>query len=263
MQLHAINGMNPNHLDELKFFLKLQECRDYRAALTSSCFKSFRAKDKICQNLANDGLVDFSREIVAVQLSPAGQALLKVAGDSSPVSETELKLLKKIATAKKIALSQLRIGTLSATERDVIIQTFLNRGLVIAETRLKRQKAEVWLTPQGQACLAELLKNFQTLRQSSIEMALNHKPTNAEVLKTIQTLDHELGSSNYLPIFHLRQKFQPPLLRDELDEILYQLQRDDKIELRAIVHTENYEPEQLSAAIQTRSGAALFFIRVI
>jgi hypothetical protein len=255
--------MNPTQLDELKFLLKLQECRNYRAYLTNPCFKSFRAKDKICQNLANDGLVDFSREIVAVKPSAAGQALLKVAGETLPISAVELKILQKIATAKEIAPSQLRTPTLSATERDVILQTFLNRGLIDAETRLKRQKAEVWITPQGQACLAELLRQFQTLRQSAVEISLSHKPTDAEVLATIQSLDHELASNNYLPIFYLRQKFQPPLSRDELDEILYRLQRNDQIELRAIVHTQDYTPEQLSAAIQTRSNSPLFFIKVI
>ncbi|XQQ05752.1 MAG: hypothetical protein EDM05_66645 [Leptolyngbya sp. IPPAS B-1204] len=202
--------MQPSQLDELKFLLKLQECRNYRAYLTNPCFKSFRAKDKICQNLASDGLVDFSREIVVVKLSAAGQALLKVTDTALPISAVELKLLQKIGTAKKIAPSQLRTSALTATERDVILQTFLNRGLILAETRLKRQKAEVWLTPQGQTCLAELLRQFQTLRQSATEITLNQKPTDTEVLATIQNLDHELASNNYLPIFYLRQKFQPP-----------------------------------------------------
>lgn len=255
--------MNPTSLDELKFLLKLQECRNYRAYLTNACFNSFRAKDKLCQSLAKDGLVDFSREIVAVKLSAAGQALLKVSADSLPISDSELKILKKIATAKKISPTQLRTGTLSAAERDLILQTFLNRGLIMAETRLKRQKAEVWLTPQGQTCLAELLNQFQTLRESGAEITLSYKPTDTEVLATIQTLDHEVGSNNYLPIFYLRQKFQPPLSRDELDEILYRLQRNDQIELRAIVHTQDYTSDQLSAAIQMRSSSPLFFIKVI
>lgn len=133
----------------------------------------------------------------------------------------------------------------------------------MAETRLKRQKAEVWMTPQGQTCLAELLNQFQTLRQSAAEITLSYKPTDTEVLETIQTLDHEVGSNNYLPIFYLRQKFQPPLSRDELDEILYRLQRNDQIELRAIVHTQDYTSDQLSAAIQMRSSSPLFFIKVI
>ncbi len=255
--------MNPSHLDELKFLLKLQECRNYRAYLTNPCFKSFRAKDKICQSLAVHGLVDFSREIVVVKPSPAGQSLLKVADGNLPIAGVELKLLQKIVASKKIAPSQLKTAKLSAPERDVILQSFLNQGLIMAETRLKRQKAEVWLTPQGQFCLAEILNQFQVLRQTPASISHLPKPTETEVLEIIQTLDHEVGSNNYLPIFHLRQKFQTLLSRDELDEILYQLQRNDQIELRAIVHTQDYSAEQLSAAIQTRSSSPLFFIKVI
>lgn len=254
--------MNPTHLDELKFLLKLQECRNYRAYLTHPCFQAFRAKDKICQNLAADGLVDFSREIVTVKVSPAGEALLKVADAALPISAVEFKLLKKIA-AKKIAPSQLRITKLSATERDVILQSFLNQGLIVAETRLKRQKAEVWLTPQGHSRLAELLNHFQTLRLAPTAASPVPKPTETDVLDLIQQLDREAGGHNYLPIFHLRQKLQAVLSRDELDAMLYQLQRHDQIELRAIVHTQDYTADQLSAAIQTRSGSPLFFIKVI
>ncbi|MCU0524507.1 MAG: hypothetical protein MUF72_06750 [Elainella sp. Prado103] len=255
--------MNSTHLDELKFLLKLQACRNYRAYLTNPSFKSFRAKDKICQNLASDRLVDFSREIVAVKLTPAGQSLLKVSDNTLPISEIERKLLQKIAAAKKIAPSQLKFSKLSAPERDVLLQSFLNRGLIAAETRLKRQKAEVWLTPEGQHCLAELLQQFQHLRQATTTLSPVIKPTETEVLETIQALDQEVNSHNYLPIFHLRQKLQTYLSRDELDEILYQLQRQDQIELRAIVHTQDYSAEQLNAAIQTRSGSPLFFIKVI
>lgn len=254
--------MNPTHLDELKFLLKLQECRNYRAYLTNPCFQSFRGKDKICQTLAADGLVDFSREIVAVKASPAGEALLKVADAALPISAVEFKLLKKIA-AKKIAPSQLRVAKLSAPERDAILQSFLNQGLILAETRLKRQKAEVWLTPQGHSSLAELLNHFQTLRQAPVPVSAPPKPTEAEILDLIQLLDREIGGHNYLPLFHLRQKVQSQLSRDQLDEMLYQLQRSDQIELRAIVHTQDYTAEQLSAAIQTRSGSPLFFIKVI
>lgn len=255
--------MNSTHLDELKFLFKLQACRNYRAYLTNPSFKAFRAKDKICQNLAADCLVDFSREIVAVKLTPAGQALLKVEDSALPISDIERKILQKIAHAKKLAPSQLKVTKLSAPERDVMLQSFLNRGLITAETRLKRQKAEVWLTPEGQLCLAELLHQFQQLRQAATDSPRLIKPTETEVLETIQALDQALNSHNYLPIFHLRQKLQTRLSRDELDEILYQLQRQDQIELRAIVHTQDYSAEQLNAAIQTRSGSPLFFIKVI
>ncbi len=256
--------MNPSALDELNFLLKLQACRNYRAYLSYSGFKYFRAKAKICQQLEQDGLVDFSREIVAVRLSAAGQALLALSqiGDEVPVADLELRLLKRIAAAKKISLGQLRSSSLSAVQRDALLQSCLNRGLIEAETRLKRQQAEVWLTPQGQACLADLLHQFQAFRQQPDKPRFT-KPTDSEVLEAIRHLNHEQGDQNYLPLFYLRQKLQPLLSREELDEVLYRLEQNDQIELRAVVHTESYSAEQLSAAIQTRTGSRLFFIKVI
>ncbi|MFM7426142.1 MAG: transcription factor RcaD [Elainella sp.] len=250
--------MSAAGLDELNFLLKLQACRDYRAYLTHPGFHAFRAKAKICQRLAQDGLVDFSREIVAVRIAAAGQALLKLA--EPPVAELELKLLRKIASAKQISPSQLKANSLTALQRDALLQSFLNRGLIEAETRLKRQRAEVWLTPQGQTCLAELLNQFQAFRQRP--HGLLPKPSDAEVLELIRSLDHEQGGHNYLPLFHLRQKL-PFLSPAELDEILYRLQQTDRIELRDLVHTEAYSTEQLNAAIQTRTGRLLFFVRLV
>jgi hypothetical protein len=61
-----------------------------------------------------------------------------------------------------------------------------------------------------------------------------------QILQIIEKLDSELGTENYLPIFHLRQKLQPPMSRDELDQALYRLQKIDKIELRGLVHAQDY-----------------------
>lgn len=278
--------MSPSALDELNFLLKLQACRNYRAYLSNPGLKPFRDKGKICQRLAQDGLVDFSREIIAVKPSAAGQALLSLhppgklpnSGPPSsdplnsdppssglpssdpPISDLELKLLQKIAAAKRTSPSQLRSGSLTALQRDALLQSFLNRGLIEAETRLRRQQAEVWLTPQGQACLAELLNQFQAFCQRPDPQRLS-KPSDAEVLELIRLLDHEQGAQNYLPLFHLRQKLQPLLSRSELDESLYRLEQSDQIELRDVVHTESYSPEQLTAAIPTRTGRLLFFIK--
>ncbi|MFM5886846.1 MAG: transcription factor RcaD, partial [Dolichospermum sp.] len=83
-----------------------------------------------------------------------------------------------------------------------------------------------------------------------------------EILETIKKLDRELGTENYLPIFHLRQKLQPPLLRDDLDQALYRLQKSDKIELRGLVDAQLYTHEQVNAGISQRSGSPLFFIQL-
>ena len=65
--------------NELKFLLRLLDCRDYRSPLSATAFRNFKGKDKICQDLGKDGLVDFSREINAVKITQPGSALLKIA----------------------------------------------------------------------------------------------------------------------------------------------------------------------------------------
>ncbi|HIK28638.1 MAG: hypothetical protein N3E45_13915 [Oscillatoriaceae bacterium SKW80] len=84
--------------------------------------------------------------------------------------------------------------------------------------------------------------------------------TDADILKVIRDLDRELGTDNYLPIYHLRQKLQPPLTREELDKALYRLQRHDKIELSSLQEALAYTPEQIEAGIPQDVGGPLFFI---
>ncbi|WAL60388.1 hypothetical protein [Thermocoleostomius sinensis] len=88
------------------------------------------------------------------------------------------------------------------------------------------------------------------------------KPSDAEILHLIQELDRELGTENYLPIFHLRQKLQPPLSREELDQALYRLERNDRIELSSLVEAIRYTPEQIQTGIPQEAGGPLFFIVV-
>lgn len=90
-----------------------------------------------------------------------------------------------------------------------------------------------------------------------------NKPSDEEVLQTIRDLDRELHTNNYLPIFYLRQKLQPPLSGEELEQALYRLEGNDKIELSALVEASRYEPAQVNAGIKQRSGSPLFFIKVI
>ncbi|MCU0516019.1 MAG: hypothetical protein MUC60_03965 [Oscillatoria sp. Prado101] len=87
--------------------------------------------------------------------------------------------------------------------------------------------------------------------------------TDADILQAIRDLDRQLDTDNYLPIFHLRQKLEPPLSREELNRALYRLQRSDKIELSSLQEAIAYTPEQLDAGIPQDVGGPLFFIIVI
>jgi DNA-binding MarR family transcriptional regulator len=257
---------------ELKFLLKLLDCPSYRSPLTASRFKDLEGKDKkkdkykkICQDLGKDGLVDFSREIAAVQIAPPGRALLEMTTDQLPISTKELKVLQKIGKAAgKIAPSKISISSVKAAERDKILQSFRDRGLVEVETKLKKTKAEVWLTDQGQECLDLVNKYFQSLRKSSgtqLSPPPADKPTDKEILQDIRDLDQQLGTRNYLPIFYLRQKLEPPLSREDLDQALYRLEGSKQIELSALVEASRYSQEQFNAGIKQRSGSRLFFIK--
>ena len=282
--------------NELKFLLKLLGCPDYRASYTDSTFNSFKKdKNKICRDLGDRELVDYSREIAAVKILPPGKALLqdptKVA-----IADKELKVLEKISKASaKITPSEIKLSSLKATEKEAILKTLDERGLIEAELKIKKAKAEVWLTERGIEYLRddyspnkgsnpvislELLNNYvrflrKTLRdkpepvstsaltkQESAAVTIINL-TDEEILQTIRKLDRELGTDNYLPIFHLRQKLQPPLSREELDKALYRLEESDQIELSKLAEPGDYTPEQVEAGITQISGGSLFFITAI
>jgi len=277
--------------NELKFLLKLLGCPNYRSSLSASGFKSITGKEKLCRDLGDRGFVDFSREIAAVKILPTGRALLKMSTEQLPITDKELKVLEKISKSSgKIAPSKITVSSVKAAEREAILESLGDRGLIEVEKKLKRTKAEVWLTlqgieylqdeysPKGAATISlDLLNNYLDFLRKSLQVkpVRPQPPTNGEppieptgelsdeeILQTIKKLDRELGTDNYLPIFHLRQKLQPGLSREDLDQTLYRLQRNDQIELRALVHAQDYTPEQVNAGISQPSGSPLFFIKV-
>jgi len=277
---------------ELKFLLKLLGYENYRSSLTAGGFKNFKGIDKICRDLSDRELIDFSREIATVQILPPGEALLKLEPAELPIAGKELKVLEKISKASgKITPSAIKLS-LKAPERETILKALSERGLIEAETKRKKTKAEIWVTergiqylreeynPKGTATISlDLLNNYlrcmRKTQPAQPETASHSAPvdqesavvtitnlTDEEILQTVQKLDQELGSDNYLPIFHLRQKLQPQISRDELDKVLYRLEEADKIELSTLAEPENYTPEQVDAGISQISGGPLFFITV-
>jgi hypothetical protein len=255
--------------------------------------KAFKGKDKICQNLGDRELVDYSREIAAVKILPPGQALLKTDTDQLPLKPNELKVLESISKASgKITPSKIHVKSVKSEERDAILQSFHEKGLIEADIKIKKTKAEVWLTergieylrddysPKGAANISlDLLNNYLRFLRKSLhgkpEQVATSAPTkeesaavtiinltDEEILQTIRRLDQELGTDNYLPIFHLRQKLQPPLSREELDKALYRLEEADKVELSKLAEPGDYSPEQVDAGIPQISGGSLFFITV-
>jgi len=271
---------------ELKFLLKLLGCPNYRSSLSASGFKSITGREKLCRDLSDRNLVDYSREIASVKILPPGRALLKTKNDQLPLTPDQLKVLESIGKASgKITPSKITVKSVKSVERDAILQRFHERGLIEAETKIKRQKAEVWLTERGQQYLRDeytakgsatisldLLNNYlRFLRKSQrvqpdgvspVLAVTMSQPSDEEILQIIQNLDQELNTGNYLPIFHLRQKLQPPLSREDLEEALYRLEKADRIELSTLAEPRDYTPEQVDAGISQVSGGSLFFIAV-
>ncbi|HEY9638696.1 MAG TPA: transcription factor RcaD [Coleofasciculaceae cyanobacterium] len=277
--------------NELKFLLKLLGCPNYRSSLTASGFKTIRGRDKICRDLGDRGLVDFSREIAAVKILQTGRALLKMNTEELPITNKELKVLEKIGKSSgKTAPSKITVSSVKAAEREAILESLGERGVIEVEKKLKRTKAEVWLTqqgikylqndysPKGAATISlDLLKNYLDFLRKSLQVKPEppQPPTDGEslvepmgdlsdeeILQIIQKLDRELGTDNYLPIFHLRQKLQPPLSREELDQALYSLLRTNRIELSSLQEAIAYSSEQIDAGIPQDVGGPLFFISV-
>ncbi len=266
--------------DELKFLLKLLGCTNYRSSLTASGFKAFKGKDKICQKLGDRELIGFSQEIATVKILPTGSALLKIEPALSPLTDRELKVLEKISKAAgKITPSKITMSPLKAPEKEEILKNLSDRGLIEAETKIKKTKPEVWLTQRGIEYLRDdynpkkgsspvlsldLLSNYlRFLRKSvCVPVVVPDAVSDEDVLQIIRKLDTDLSTDNYLPIFHLRQNLQPPLTRDELDQMLYRLEKADKIEMSTLAEPQDYTPEQIEAGIPQISGGSLFFIIV-
>jgi len=284
--------------NELKFLLKLLGCRDYRSLLSAKTFGSIKNKNKICQDLHDRALIDYSREIGSIKILPPGRALLKMDVTHLPIAPNELNVLKALGKVSgKVAPSKISVKSLKSAERDRILETLRDRGLIEVELKIKRQKAEVWLTPRGQEFLRDdynpkglvtitldLLGNYlHFLRKSLSAETLSVTPPQPEqiltpqpqqsppksthelsddhILQTIRDLDHELNTDNYLPIFHLREKFKD-LSREQFDQAIYRLQRQDKIELSSLQEGKSYTSEQIDSAIHPEFGRPLFFIMV-
>ncbi len=284
--------------NELKFLLKLLGCPDYRSLLSAKAFNSIKNKNKICQDLRDRDLVNYSREIASIKILPPGRALIKMDVTHLPIAPNELNVLKALGEVSgKIAPSKMSVKSLKSAERDRILETLGDRGLIEVELKIKRQKAEVWLTPRGQEFLRDdynpkglvtinldLLGNYlHFLRKSlsaetlsvtppQLEQILTPQPqlsppkfsgelNDDQILQTIIDLDRELNTDNYLPIFYLREKLKH-LSKEQFDQAIYRLQRQDKIELSSLQEGMSYTLEQIEASIHQELGRPLFFIIV-
>lgn len=278
---------------EVKLLLKLLSKSDNRLTIGQiNLGKSVKEpeKQKIARALSDRFFIDITEEIALIKVSDAGKTVLKAEVTASLATKEEVKILE---AAAKEGIKPSAIKAKSAKVRDELIATLIDKGFLAAEKRVK----EVTLTQAGKDYLAteylptgtgnvtlsgqmltaylRFLRSYyssgvkpvavvpeSTPEKTAMVDSQGSKPSDEEILQGIKDLDRELGTDNYLPIFHLRSKFQPPLTRDELDQAIYRLQKQRKLKLSSLVEAIHYTNEQIQAGITQEVGGPLFFLVV-
>ncbi len=259
--------------------------------------------EKICRRLYARALVECQEQITKFKLSSVGKALLKLDVQKLPLTLAELATLKacnqEIITPQKIKVTptETRNQLISSLIERGLITVVATKIKQVWLTDKGKQYLLTEYNPQGHhpVLSLDLLNNYLYLFRQYNSLAIEVKATgireeatvlvnnssnqqkidyssngnktvpisDEQVLQTILDLDLQLNANNYLPIFHLREKLQPFLSREELDLTLYRLQRQDKLELSSIVESSKYTREQLKAGIPQNIGGCLFFLIVV
>jgi predicted transcriptional regulator len=266
-------------IKQIKLLLKLLGVKGYQAKIGEvkpTSKTPITECTRICKQLWDQKLIEVTEKIEKIKLTASGKALLKEDASQLPISKKELKILTACAMG---AISPSKTKVDPAKERDQLINSLRDRGfLTITQTKAET----VTLTETGKTFLLKEYNPSGTNAVLSLDMLSNYlnflrthqsgklteakpteKLTDEEVLDVIIALDQEHNTNNYLPLFYLRDKLQPPFTREELDQVLYRLEGSDKIQLSSLTEAEGYTEEQLRAGISQPIGGALFFIKVI
>ena len=255
---------------------------------------------KICRELYNRGWVERSEEITKFKIALAGESLLKVDPSNLPITPIELEVLKA-STKGTIAPGKIKkvpANERQETIHDLIDRGFLKAVETKIKEVWLSERGKIYLrdefNPSGHSSSysGQMLDNYIRFLRKSLRQSLGnetgmlqtnllsnissmqspqttnqtttqttHQVGDEDILETIRDLDRQLGTDNYLPIFHLRQKLAM-LSRDELDKTLYRLQRDDRIEMSSLTDTSPYTSTQIEAGIPQNMGGPLFFLTI-
>lgn len=190
-------------------------------------------RDKLILNLVKEKLVDIKeKQIISIALTDNGKLFL--------AQEFLLESLGNIILQKKLFNNYL-----------IFIRKHYQQKINISSNNKVSldQSSQLKITSNKTEKINENINN-------------NNKPSITEVLETIIQLDKEFNSDNYLPIFYIRNKYQSILNREELDTILYSLQKQNKLSMSRLVDASQYNSEQYDAGIPQKIGGPIFYLIV-
>jgi hypothetical protein len=268
---------------ELKFLLRLLAYDDYRVTLPqlkAAAGTQGLLRDRPWVRLHQLGLVDYSQEILQFGLTGAGRTLLQLDTSTLPVTPDERWILKS-CQAGRITPAKIH-HRVPAKIHQRLLQSLAQRGLIQV---YRTQMQSVWLNLEGQqylyqdyspegthpvlslSMLGQYLRFMRQRTGSAPAIApvpVSHADITAEaVLAAIADLDRQHHTDNYLPIFYLREHLQPPLTPEQLDQLLFQLQRQNRIELSSLQDVTAYSQQQIAAGIPQDIGGVLFFVGLL
>ncbi|MBT9317759.1 hypothetical protein [Leptothoe spongobia] len=259
-------------------------------------------RNQICQDLCSKGLVEYTDEIPKYQTETAGKALLESETNMLPITDDELQLVKKlldVAVGKSATPGTAK--QVPANERQRLLKQLEEKGLIsvvgkkvikdvwLTQTGYQYLQNDCHPTSSYASLTFSMLGTYltflrETLGQKETSGTVNNIPTKIKeeaghqtspstmtdtnglspksVLDTIRMLDQQLDTDNFLPIFHLREKLQPPLNREGLDKLLFTLQSQDLIELSTLQDVSNYTDSERDSGIAQPDGGAWFYISV-
>ncbi|MDR9403913.1 MAG: hypothetical protein RI580_10780 [Halothece sp. Uz-M2-17] len=269
---------------EIKLLLKLLGEDGYQANVKSikpTVKTPISECNRICYQLHDQNLIEIiESEIAKIKITASGKALLNIDPSELPITKKEFKILNACAE-KSMFLKEIQVSP-----KTKLVQILVERGFLTITQSIPKK---ITLSENGKTFLAQEFNPSGTNSVLSLDMLRNylnflrnykltptidqqspvneneklyHNLSDEEVLEVIIQLDEEYNMNNFLPIFYLRKQLQPPLTREELDQVLYRLQANNQIQLSSITETEGYTSEQLKAGISQRIGGSLFFIQV-
>ncbi|MDJ0534977.1 MAG: hypothetical protein QNJ70_21265 [Xenococcaceae cyanobacterium MO_207.B15] len=240
----------------------LKACQKKAISPSNTRVSAAQGREAIIPELVELGLITTKTKINEVWLTDAGRKYL--AEEYTPAGGGNIILNKKMLGDY---LEFLR-GYFSDAVTRADVKEELGEKVVTKEKKTENSLLEV---PQKLAnYIHDPDGNFDSkvtdyfAQQRSIlkeSLKLSTPKTDKEFEHIILTLDKELGTKNYLPIPFLRAKI-PQMGEEELNNALYRLQREDKIELSTIVEVVHFSPKELEKGIAQNIGGALFYISV-